>query len=201
MGTILLALSEHLGLPADGTLVCDDWPADNAVRDFVLSSAGAPVKLTDGEIVTELRLPKLEPKSSFARRIAGLEAHPAQGQNAAFLSGDETQRHLRGLEESFRKALLDGIGTSFSEAVLALPTVISNGHRKALSKFDRVAGGLYFGALQNEKRVSDQTLATIANKLDEEFSPPLKYLEKNARSTVAEHNKKHPRAPLKTWRA
>src|SRR5437660_5972456 len=51
MGTILLALSDHLRLPADGTLFFESWPAENAVRDFVLEVSGSPVELIDGEFV------------------------------------------------------------------------------------------------------------------------------------------------------
>jgi hypothetical protein len=200
MGTILLALSDHLRLSADGSLLFENWPAENALRDFVLEVSGAPIQLIDGEIVTRPTLPRWEPKSSFARKIAGLVPY-SQEQSTAFLSVDETEKHVRGLEESFRRALLDGLGTSFSEAVLALPAARVNGRHKTLSGFDQLAGSLYCEALQNEKRVSDQTLATIANKLDEVFSPPLPYLEKRARTTVAEHNKKHPQAALKTWQA
>jgi len=126
MGTIVLALSDHLRLPADGTLLFDDWPAENALRDFVLEASGAPVELSDGEIVRKPTLPRWEPKSSFGRKIAGL-GPCSQEQGAEFLSVDETQKRLSGLEELFRGALLEGLGTSFSEAVLALPAARING--------------------------------------------------------------------------
>jgi hypothetical protein len=171
MGTILLALSEHLRLPTDGTLLFEDWPADNAVRDFILSAAGAPVKLIDGELVTKPTLPRCEPKSKFARRIAGLEPDPPT-QNGEFLSVDETQKVLCGLEESFRKALHNGLSASFSEAVLATyksrglitlagqPT--NNGSNgKRVSSFDREAGKLELGAQVSGYNSDLQRLAKI----------------------------------------
>jgi hypothetical protein len=115
MGTILLVLSDHLRLPADGALLFENWPAENAFRDFVLEVSGAPF---DDVLARKPTLPRWEPKSSFARKVAGLEPYSDE-QNTEFLSVDETQKQLSGLEELFRRALLEGLGTSFSEAVLA----------------------------------------------------------------------------------
>ena len=145
MGTILITLSDHLRLPADGTLLYENWPAENAVRDFALEVAGAPIVLIDGEFVRKPTLPRWEPKSSFARRIAGLQPDPPKGHDAKFLSIEETEKHLRGLEELFRNAMLEGLGTSFSEAVLAICTNHGS-HGKRLSPFDREAGKLELGA-------------------------------------------------------
>jgi DNA-binding NarL/FixJ family response regulator len=122
VGTIVLALSSHLGLPADGTLLSHDWPEPNALRRFVLWVSGAPIKLIDGESLTTPTLPRWEPKSSLGRRLAGLNPHPPQGQHLAFLSVEETEQMLRGLEESFRDTLLNKLGTSYSEAVVKLAT-------------------------------------------------------------------------------
>lgn len=142
MGTILLALSDHLRLPADGALLFENWPAENALRDFVLEVCGAPIKLIDGELVRKPRLPRWKPKSSFARKIACLGPY-SQEQSTEFLSGDETENHLRGLEESFRKALLGGLRTSSNEAVLEslktpiAPRKVRTGKPKYRSKFRR----------------------------------------------------------------
>src|SRR5271157_4394744 len=109
MGTILLALCEHLRLPADPAdlllfLTVEDWPESNAVRDFVLNIAGAPINLVDGELAVTPTLPRWErptfgQKLTFGQRIAGRPPVAPQGQNAAFLSVEETERDLRGLEE------------------------------------------------------------------------------------------------------
>ena len=117
MGTMLLALSDHLRLPADGTLLFELWPAKNALRDFVQRVSGAPVQLVNGEFVMSPTLPRWEPESRFARRIAGLEPD-LPPQDGRFLSIAETEGHFRGLEDLFRKALLEGLQSSSSEAVL-----------------------------------------------------------------------------------
>jgi hypothetical protein len=118
--SIKLVLSEHLNLPRDGTLASEHWPEHNGVRDFVLYAADVPVDIVNGDLVPRQTLPRWEPKTPFARRIAGLiKDQPQDREHATFLSVDETLEHLRGLEESFRKALLDKLGSSFNEAVLA----------------------------------------------------------------------------------
>src|SRR5271166_776847 len=66
MRTIPLVLCEHLLLPADpadplSSLMGHDWPESNAVRDFVLEAAGAPVNLVDGELLVTPTLPRWEP--------------------------------------------------------------------------------------------------------------------------------------------
>jgi RNA polymerase sigma factor (sigma-70 family) len=120
MGTILLAVADHLGLPADETLLSEDWPEENNLRNFVLYAAGAPIRLIDGDLVTESTIPRWEPKSRLARRMANLSDDRAD--SSPFLSVDETRDVLRGLEESFRATLLERIGLSFSEARVKLAT-------------------------------------------------------------------------------
>jgi hypothetical protein len=111
MKTLLLALCDHLWLPADPLLLLTEvWPESNALREFLLQVSGAPIELIAGELVTRPALPRWEPKSRFSRR---------QEKDAEFLTIDETQQVLRGLEESFRNALWESLQTSFSEAVLA----------------------------------------------------------------------------------
>ena len=115
-----LLLCDHLGLPADASvLLTGEWPEGNGMREFVFQVLPAPMELINGELITKPVLPRWGPKSNFARRLAGLSSIPPEGKDTEFLTVDETQKMLRGLEESFRNALLDCLSPSFSEAVLA----------------------------------------------------------------------------------
>jgi hypothetical protein len=121
MGTLLFTLCAHLRLP-DALIIfsaAKGWPESNAVRDFILWVADAPIELVDGELVVTPTLPRWEPKGSLGQRIAGGAPDPRQGQPAAFLSVEETERYLRELTESFRGALWERLRDSFSEAILA----------------------------------------------------------------------------------
>ena len=120
MRTIQLALCEHLRLPADpanpcSSLIGEDWPESNALRDFVLYIADAPVNLVDEELVVTPTLPRWkEPRGSFGRRIAGLPPDAPEGpQNAAFLSAEETEHALRGT----RRVISQCFGSEFHDLV------------------------------------------------------------------------------------
>jgi len=118
--TVLLALCNYLWLPVSTTsiLYTDEWPEQNAVRQFVLQVSGAPSEFVDDELVTRV-LPRSEPHSRLARMLAGLTPTPPEGKDAAFLTVDETQNVVRGLEESFRNALLRSLENSYCAALLA----------------------------------------------------------------------------------
>jgi hypothetical protein len=120
--TLGLALCEHLHIPLDTSLLMNElitepWPESNRVREFVLEIANAPTDTNDFLHRLPL-LPRWQPKSGFARRIAGLEPNPPGGQDARWLSANETQERLRGVEEAFRQSVIPGLGASFAEAVL-----------------------------------------------------------------------------------
>jgi predicted DNA-binding protein (UPF0251 family) len=119
---VALALCKYLWLPTSRTSTLfsnDDWPEQNAVREFVFQVSGTPVDLIDSELVTKTVLPRSEPKSRLARMIAGLSPTPPEGKDAPFLTVDETQKVVHGLEESFRNALFDGLQNAYSAALLA----------------------------------------------------------------------------------
>jgi hypothetical protein len=153
LGTMLRAVCAHLRLQdPDNSLLflgVKLWPKSNAVRDFVLYVAGAPVELKHGELVVTPRLPRWEPKGSLGRRIAGLSPDAPQGPNAAFLSIKETRKVLRGLEESFQDVLQDRLGASFSEAVLA--TYKDPQAARALQPRQSHSGGKRPGPKQNTR--------------------------------------------------
>ncbi len=124
MLTILLALCEHLRLPADPAnpvlvLTAEDWPKSNRVRDFVLEVSGAPVEVIEGEIVRKAVLPRWQLGSSLTQMMGLRRTDALQAQNAAFLSVKETEKLLRELEESFRNTLWESLPDCYSEAVLA----------------------------------------------------------------------------------
>jgi hypothetical protein len=124
MGIILIVISDHLRLPPDLTLLFPDWPENNGVRDFVLEVGGAPVDLVSGKFVVQPTLPRWEPKSRFARRIAGLRVDPPK--NSPFLSIDETRDVVRGIEESFRTTLFSRLRLVESQIVLHSSTEASS---------------------------------------------------------------------------
>jgi hypothetical protein len=104
--TLLFVLCDHLRLPANPLLLlrpeAEDWPESNAVSDVVLQVTEAPTQLVDGCLVTTPTLPRWEPQGRLGRLIAGLEREPSREK---FLLVEETRKHLRGLEGSFRDVL------------------------------------------------------------------------------------------------
>lgn len=100
-------------------LMSEPWPESNRVRQFVLEIANAPVDPSDF-LLRQMRLPRWEPKMRYGRRIAGLEPNPPQGEDATWLSADESETHLRGLEESFRNHLSERLLTVYATASSAM---------------------------------------------------------------------------------
>jgi hypothetical protein len=71
-----------------------------------------------------------------------------------------------------------------------------------VSGFDELAGKLYYNALQESPsgRVSKERLKRIGEELaNSDYPAPLEYLERSNRTQLGNHNKKHPRDPIKTW--
>ncbi len=140
MKTLGLALCEHLELPPDTSLLMSElmtgaWPERNGVSRFVLEVADAPVDPNDF-LRREMRLPRWGRKGpgGFGSRLGRSEGNrPQIEENVPFESVEETQRVLRGLEESFRNHLCDRWQTVFataSSAVAALASRASEISRK-----------------------------------------------------------------------
>jgi hypothetical protein len=121
VGNMLLALCDHLNVDHN-QFYENDWPQPNRLHDFVLHVSGAPLNIQeegDTQALLQFRLPRWEPKSTFARALAGLDPHPPAGQDPRFLSINESIELLHNLEEFFRFRLLQEFPLLFSEAVLA----------------------------------------------------------------------------------
>ena len=122
-------LADYLAVP-DESIFLDEWHQSKRFREFVQYVSNADIKLIDGEF-TDLRLPRWEPKSRFARMLAGCTPEPPSGDDG-FLSPAETEKHLRELGAAFRKTLFTNLECSTAEAMLA--TLSSDSGHGSLAK-------------------------------------------------------------------